>query len=105
MTRPLPRTFPGAFLLAILVGQAPVGPAGATGFPVTVESCGKPLTFAAAPRRAVVHDLNLSEIMFALDLRSRIAGLTGITGWYETTPEFDKARGDLPELAPKYPTV
>lgn len=31
--------------------------------------------------------------------------MTGITGWYKTTPEFDKARGDLPELAPKYPTI
>ena len=113
--RPLPRTFPRAFLLAILVGPILVGPAlvgpaiagqaRAAGFPVTVESCGKPLTFAAAPRRAVVHDLNMSEILFALDLQPRIAGLTGITGWYETTPEFDKARGDLPELAPKYPTV
>ena len=28
-----------------------------------------------------------------------------ITGWYKTTPEFDAARGDLPELASKNPTV
>lgn len=77
----------------------------AADYPVTVESCGRPLTFETAPERAVVHDLNMAEIMFALELQPRIVGLTGITGWYETTPAFDAARGDLPELAPKEPSV
>ncbi len=77
----------------------------ASDYPVTVESCGRPLTFEEAPQRAVVHDLNMSEIMFALELQPHMVGLTGITGWYKTTPDFDKARGDLPELAPKHPTV
>lgn len=90
----------GAIAFAALAATAH-----ASGYPVTVESCGQPLTFEAAPRRAVVHDLNMSEIMFALELQPRMVGLTGITGWYETTPEFDEARGDLPELAPKHPTV
>ncbi|MGH6901435.1 MAG: ABC transporter substrate-binding protein [Geminicoccaceae bacterium] len=79
--------------------------AGASGFPVTVESCGRPLTFDEAPTRAVAHDQNISEIMFALDLQDHMVGLTGITGWYKMTPEFAAAMGDLPELAPKYPTV
>ena len=77
----------------------------AADFPVTLENCGRDLTFASAPERAVVHDLNMSEIMFALDLQPRIVGLTGITGWYDTTPEFDAARGDIPELADKYPSM
>jgi len=38
-------------------------------------------------------------------LQDKMVGVTGITGWYKTSPEFDKARGDIPELAPKYPTV
>ncbi len=92
-------------LTGVIAFAALVAKAGASDYPVTVESCGQPLTFEAAPRRAVVHDLNMSEIMFALELQPRIVGLTGITGWYKTTPEFDKARGDLPELAPKHPTV
>ena len=34
-----------------------------------------------------------------------MVGVTGITGWYKTSPEFDARRGDIPELAPKYPTL
>ena len=53
----------------------------------------------------VVHDINMSEMAFALGLQDRMVGVTGITGWYKTTPEFDEARGSIPELAPKYPTI
>lgn len=76
----------------------------ASGFPVTVNSCGRTVTFDQAPQRAVIHDQNMSQMAFALGLQKQIAGLTGITGWYKTTPEFDKDRGRIPELAPKYPT-
>ena len=92
-----------ALTLAALLFSGAASPAAA--FPVTVESCGKPLTFEAPPQRAVVHDINMAEIMFALELQPQMVGVTGITGWYKTTPAFDAARGDLPELAPKYPTV
>lgn len=74
-------------------------------FPVTVDNCGRRMTFEAAPARAVVHDLNMAEIMFALHLQDQMVGLTGITGWYTPTPEFRRAMGDLPELASKYPTM
>ena len=80
-------------------------PAGASGFPVTVESCGKPLTFDKAPTRAVAHDQNISEIMFALGLQPHMVGVTGITGWYKMTPAFAEAMGSIPELAPKYPAM
>ncbi|MEO1292460.1 MAG: ABC transporter substrate-binding protein [Pseudomonadota bacterium] len=72
---------------------------------VTVDNCGEPLTFEETPERIVVHDMNMTEMAFALGLQDRIVGLTGITGWYKTSPNFDEARGDIPELAPKYPTV
>ena len=72
---------------------------------VTVENCGGPLTFERTPERMVVHDINMSEMAFALGLQDRMVGITGVSGWYKTTPEFDKARGPLPELAPKYPTL
>ena len=85
--------------------SALIGGARASDFPVTIENCGQSLTFNSPPQRAVVHDLNMAEIMFALELQLRVVGLTGITGWYKTTPEFDRARGDLPELASKNPTV
>ena len=74
-------------------------------FPVTVDSCGKPLTFDAAPKRAVIHDLNMTEMAFALGLQPSIVGLTGITGWYKVGPEFKAEQGSIPELAPKYPTM
>lgn len=72
---------------------------------VTVDNCGAPLVFDTAPERLVVHDINMSEMAFALGLQDRIVGVTGITGWYKTSAEFDAARGDIPELAPKYPTI
>ncbi len=74
-------------------------------FPVTVDSCGKPITFNQPPQRAVINDLNMAEMAFALDLQQRIVGLTGITGWYKLTPEFKAAMGAIPELAPKYPAL
>lgn len=72
---------------------------------VTVDNCGEPLTFESTPERLVVHDMNMTEMAFELGLQDKIVGLTGITGWYKTSPDFDEKRGDIPELAPKYPTV
>lgn len=72
---------------------------------VTVDNCGAPLAFETAPERMVVHDINMSEMAFALGLQDKIVGVTGISGWYKTTPEFNAARGEIPELAPKYPTL
>ncbi|EOW6736012.1 ABC transporter substrate-binding protein [Cronobacter dublinensis] len=95
MKKPLLLCFP---LLAAL-------PAVAADFPVTVESCGQTLTFTRAPERAVINDINMAEMAFALDLQDRIIGLTGITGWYKLTPDFKKAMGNIPELAPKYPSL
>ena len=72
---------------------------------ITVDNCGAPLVFDTPPQRLVVHDINMSEMAFALGLQDRIVGVTGITGWYKTSAEFDAARGNIPELAPKYPTL
>jgi iron complex transport system substrate-binding protein len=74
-------------------------------FPVTVDNCGTPLTFESAPKRAVIQDLNMTEMAFALGLQPSIVGLTGISGWYKVGPEFAAQQGSIPELAPKYPTI
>jgi iron complex transport system substrate-binding protein len=74
-------------------------------FPVTVDSCGEPLSFTAPPKRAVIHDLNMTEMALALKLNASIVGVTGITGWYKTGPEFKAALGSIPELAPKNPNL
>lgn len=91
------KLWPAAILAALATS--------ATAGSVTVDNCGEPLTFETAPERLVVHDMNMTDMAFALDLQDKIVGLTGITGWYKTSPEFDTLRGDIPELAPKYPTV
>ena len=85
---------------AIFLASASTARAG-----VTVDNCGETLTVEQTPERLVVHDMNMTEMAFALGLQDKIVGLTGITGWYKTSPTFDEARGDIPELAPKYPTV
>ncbi|WP_377292040.1 ABC transporter substrate-binding protein [Rhizobium sp. SG2393] len=74
-------------------------------FPVTVDSCGQTLTFDAAPKRMVVHDINMAKMAFALGLQPSMVGVTGISGWYKTDDIFKKEQGAIPELAPKYPTV
>jgi iron complex transport system substrate-binding protein len=94
------KTLSALGLLSALVGSAP-----ALAFPVSVENCGRTLRFDKAPTHAVIHDLNMSEMAFALGLQPHMAGVTGVSGWYKTTPAFDKAKGALPELAPKYPTL
>lgn len=92
-------------LVIALTLMASAHAANAADFPVTVESCGTPITFSAPPKRAIINDLNMAEMAFALHLQDRIVGLTGISGWYKMTPHFRQAMGAIPELAPKYPSL
>lgn len=77
----------------------------ALAFPVTVDNCGKPLTFESPPQRAVVHDINMAKMAFALGLQPSMVGVTGISGWYKLDDAFKTLQGSIPELAPKYPTL
>jgi iron complex transport system substrate-binding protein len=89
-----------SLVLLVLCGSAQ-----AQTFPVEVDSCGQKIRFDAPPKRAVIHDLNMTEMAIALKLNDRMVGVTGITGWYKTGPEFKTALGNIPELAPKYPSL
>ncbi len=89
---------------ALLAAAAMIS-TGALAEGITVDNCGAPLVFEQSPQKIVVHDMNMTDMAFALGLQDRIVGLTGITGWYKTSPDFDALRGDIRELAPKYPTV
>ena len=51
-----------------------------TGYPVTVSSCGVPVTFDRAPTRAVSNDINTTEDMLALGLESHMVGDFGAVG-------------------------
>ncbi len=49
-------------------------------YPVTVTSCGVPVTYDRAPQRAVSNDINTTEDMLALGLESRMVGDFGAVG-------------------------
>ncbi len=94
-------------LIPTLLFALPLSVANATNtqYPVTVDNCGSPLTIDKRPVRAVVHDINMSEMAFALGLQENMVGVTGITGWYKMSASFNERLGDIPELAPKYPSL
>ncbi|WP_077035864.1 ABC transporter substrate-binding protein [Pelomonas sp. KK5] len=91
----------------LVFGVALVAASGAAAqtFPVTVDSCGSPITFAAPPQRALIHDLNMTEMALSLGLQKRMVGVSGISGWYKSRPEVDKALGGIPEIAARQPTL
>jgi iron complex transport system substrate-binding protein len=59
---------------------ATAAPPANTGYPVTVTSCGVPVTYDRAPTRAVSNDINTTEDMLALGLEPHMAGTFGVTG-------------------------
>jgi iron complex transport system substrate-binding protein len=79
--------------LALLAACTPLAACGSSGapatssspqaharYPVTVTSCGMPVTYQRAPTRAVSNDINTTEDMLALGLESHMAGTFGVTG-------------------------
>jgi len=52
----------------------------APAYPVTVTSCGVPVTYDSAPTRAVSNDINTTEDMLALGLESHMVGDFGAVG-------------------------
>ncbi|AZD27415.1 ABC transporter substrate-binding protein [Pseudomonas chlororaphis] len=88
--------------LSLLAGQAC---AEATRYPLTVHSCNREVTFKEAPKHALSHDINMTRMMLALGLKSRMVGYSGISGWKAVTPEMRPLLDGLPELAAKYPSV
>lgn len=77
----------------------------ATKYPLTLHSCNREVTFKEAPKHAVSHDINMTQMMLALGLKSRMAGYSGVSGWKSVTPEMQSLLDGLPELAAKYPSV
>ncbi|WP_433886001.1 ABC transporter substrate-binding protein [Pseudomonas vranovensis] len=90
--------------LALLLAS-PGAFAEATQYPLTVQSCNRQVTFTKAPEHALSHDINMTQMMLALGLRSRMVGYSGVSGWKAVTPQLRKQLDGLPELAAKYPSV
>lgn len=76
----------------------------AAGYPVTVNSCDREVTFEASPQRAISNDVNLTEMMLALDLTDRMVGYTGVSGWKTLDEKLRQGVAELPELSPEYPS-
>ena len=91
------KTAPLALALAALAAPA-------LGFPVTVQSCDREITFEAAPERAASNDVNLTEMMLVLGLTDRMVGYTGISGWNKLDETIRAGVAELPELSPRYPS-
>jgi iron complex transport system substrate-binding protein len=82
-----------ALSIALLAACTTLGACGSSGgssstssakaqaaYPVTVTSCGTPVTYSKAPARAVSNDINTTEDMLALGLESHMVGTFGVTG-------------------------
>ena len=93
-----------SFTLVLLLGSAHAL-AEATHYPLTIQSCNREVTFQQAPKHAVSHDINMTQMMLALGLKPQMAGYSGVSGWKAVTPDMQHLLDGLPELAAKYPSV
>ncbi|APC16098.1 iron ABC transporter substrate-binding protein [Pseudomonas frederiksbergensis] len=90
--------------ITLLLGSAQAF-AEATHYPLTIQSCNREVTFKEAPKHALSHDINMTQMMLALGLKPRMVGYSGISGWKAVTPDMQSILDGLPELAAKYPSV
>lgn len=75
---------------------------GATSYPLTIQNCGREVTFDAAPQRTVSLDQDSTEILLSLGLADR---MVGTASW--TDPVLDglaEANSRVPRLADNAPT-
>ncbi|WP_312936986.1 ABC transporter substrate-binding protein [Pseudomonas sp.] len=84
------------------LGLSGLAQAAATHYPLTVENCGKPQTFAQAPQRAVTIGQAGTEILYALGLGERMAGSSL---WFnDVLPEFKAQNDKVERLADNDPS-
>lgn len=84
------------------LGLSGLAQAAATHYPLTVDNCGKPQTFAQAPQRAVTIGQAGTEILYALGLGERLAG-TSL--WFnDVLPEFKAQNDKVERLADNDPS-
>lgn len=68
-------------------------------YPVTVESCGKPVTFESAPERIMAFDTNMVEMLLALGLEKKMVGYW--TSGVEVGSEYQEQIKNIPLVAGK----
>ncbi|SES21152.1 iron complex transport system substrate-binding protein [Lentzea xinjiangensis] len=92
----------GLALVAAALAAGCAAPGGAqapSAQTVAVDSCGKRLTFAGTPQRAVALDQNSTETMLALGLQDRMVGTANLKT--KVAPEYAAAYAKVPVLSPK----
>jgi iron complex transport system substrate-binding protein len=73
-----------------------------TSYPLTVENCGRKVTFDAAPRRAVAVAQPAIETLLALGVQGRMAGTAS---WSDPVlPSLARANARVPRLADGFPS-
>lgn len=77
----------------------------ASTFPVTIKSCNTDVTFAKAPTKAVVNDVNIIEYLLALDLQDKIVGYSSLSRRDDIDPALRSKLEGIKEIAKKYPPM
>ncbi|MCK5931471.1 MAG: ABC transporter substrate-binding protein [Fulvimarina manganoxydans] len=90
----------GGVLAAVFCTSVQAEP---TSYPLTIENCGREVTFAKAPERAVALGQNSAEVMFMLGLEDRMVG----TAFWpnKVLPELEAANDKVEVLSVEFPTL
>ncbi|WP_279482959.1 ABC transporter substrate-binding protein [Aureimonas sp. SK2] len=89
----------GLFVIALSAGDAHAAP---TQYPLTLESCGRTLTFEKAPSRAVSIGQSTTEILYLLGLSEKVAGTALWVG--PVLPGYEEANARVKRLADNDPS-
>lgn len=81
---------------------SPSEPATGSGYPITVDNCGTPVTFDAAPKRVVTIKSTSTEMLLALGLGDRIVGSAFSDG--PAAPAWAKQAKSLKILSDNVPS-
>ncbi|MFN3986139.1 MAG: ABC transporter substrate-binding protein [Rhodocyclaceae bacterium] len=68
---------------------------------VEVDVCGEAVRFDVPPRRAITHDVNITELFLALGLSDRLVGYSGVHAAKAIAPEYRPLLVRLPLLSDK----
>lgn len=92
----------GFSALTLAANPAPPTAATPTTYPLTLDNCGVPLTFAKAPGKAVTIGQSATEILYSLGLADKVVG-TSL--WFNNVlPRFKDINDKIPRLADNDPS-
>lgn len=95
-------SLPRLLTLALALGFPTLASAAPTQYPLTLENCGKPLTFAQAPARTVTIGQAGTEMLYALGLADRV---TATSLWFNPVlPQYQALNANIERLADNEPS-